>query len=50
MGVVAADAAPNDMETSRSLEKLSLGGLKKITPAGIERLRKSCPKLTIDSK
>jgi hypothetical protein len=34
----------------QSLEKRSLNGMKKITPAGIERLRKSCPKLMIDSK
>ena len=44
------DDGLQSLSACKSLEKLTLLGLKKITPAGIERLRKSCPKLTIDSK
>jgi len=44
------DDGLRSLSVCKSLEKLSLSGMKKITPAGVERLRKSCPNLMIDSK
>ena len=38
------------LAAAKSLKKLSLSGLKKITPAGLERLRKARPELVIDAK
>jgi len=39
-----------ELATSKSLKKLSLAGLKQVTPAGIERLRKARPELQIEVK
>lgn len=41
------DAGLQSLGASKSLKKLSLSGLKKITPAGIEQLRKLRPELAI---
>ncbi|MDB5390198.1 MAG: hypothetical protein JWM11_5844, partial [Planctomycetaceae bacterium] len=38
------------LSASKSLKKLSLTGLKGITPAGIEQLRKSRPELVIQAQ
>jgi hypothetical protein len=36
------------LAASRSLKKLALSGIKSITPAGIEKLRKAQPKWVIE--
>jgi hypothetical protein len=41
------DAGLQTLAASKSLKKLSLSGLKNITPAGIEQLRKARPELVI---
>lgn len=41
------DAGLQSLATSKSLKKLSLSGLKNITPTGIEQLRKARPELVI---
>jgi hypothetical protein len=38
------------LATSKSLKKLSISGMKTLTAAGVERLRKARPELTIDFK
>jgi hypothetical protein len=38
------------LAASKSLKKLTLGGMKNITPAGIEQLQNSRPELTIEMK
>jgi hypothetical protein len=42
------DEGLHSLAACKSLKKLSLGGLKAITPAGIERLRKARPELVIE--
>ena len=42
------DAGLQLLAASRSLKKLSLGGLKGITPTGIEKLREAQPKWVIE--
>ena len=42
------DAGLESLAASKSLKKLSLSGLKGITPAGIEKLRKAQPKWVIE--
>ena len=44
------DAGLMELAVSRSLKKMSLTGLKLVTPAGIERLRKACPELQVEVK
>jgi len=44
------DEGLQSLAASRSLKKLSLSGLKGITPAGIEKLRKAQPKWVIEVK
>ena len=39
-----------ELAASKSLKKLSLSGLKQITPAGVERLRKARPELQVEVK
>ncbi|MBM3869917.1 MAG: hypothetical protein FJ392_03000 [Verrucomicrobia bacterium] len=38
------------LAAAKALKKLSLSGLKKVTPGGIERLKQSRPGLVIDVK
>ena len=38
------------LAAAKSLKKLSLSGLKKVTPAGVERLKQARPGLVIDAK
>jgi hypothetical protein len=42
------DAGLATLAESKSLKKLSLGGLKRVTPEGIERLRKARPDWQIE--
>lgn len=44
------DAGLMELAPSKSLKKLSLIGLKLVTPAGIERLRQACPELQVEVK
>lgn len=44
------DAGLQALAASKSLKKLSLSGMKNITPAGIEQLRKTKPQLMIQSQ
>lgn len=44
------DDGLQSLAASKSLKKLALSGMKGITPAGIEKLRKSRPELTIEIK
>lgn len=44
------DEGLQSLAASRSLKKLSLSGMKSITPAGIEKLRKARPELMIEIK
>lgn len=44
------DAGLQALAASKSLKKLSLSGVKNITPAGIEQLRKTKPQLMIQSQ
>ena len=44
------DAGLLSLAASKSLRKLSLSGLKNITPAGIEQLRKASPELIIQTQ
>ena len=44
------DAGLMELAVSRSLKKMSLTGLKLVTPAGIERLRKAFPELQVEVK
>ncbi|MFM7835318.1 MAG: hypothetical protein ACKPJD_26270, partial [Planctomycetaceae bacterium] len=44
------DAGLLELAASKSLRKLTFSGLKQVTPAGIERLRKARPELQIEVK
>ena len=44
------DEGLQSLAAAKSLKKLSLFGLKKITPAGLDRLRKARPELVIEAK
>jgi hypothetical protein len=44
------DAGLQQLAACKTLKKLSLSGLKNVTPAGIERLRKARPDLVIEGK
>jgi hypothetical protein len=44
------DAGLQLLAASKSLKKLSLSGIKAITPAGIDRLRRDCPDWMIEVK
>lgn len=44
------DDGLQQLAASKSLKKLWLGGAKKVTPAGIDRLRKAKPGLVIEAK
>jgi len=47
---LVTDEGLQALATSKSLKKLSLSGLKHVTPSGVERLRKSRPELVIELK
>lgn len=47
---LVSDAGLQKLAESKSLKKLSLSGLKNITPAGIEQLRKVRPELVIQTQ
>lgn len=44
------DAGLQALAASKSLKKLSLSGIKDITPAGIEQLRKARPELVVETQ
>lgn len=44
------DAGLQSLAASKTLKKLSLSGLKSVTPAGVDRLRQARPDLAIDVK
>ncbi|MCE9604324.1 MAG: hypothetical protein K8U03_05400 [Planctomycetia bacterium] len=44
------DEGLQTLAAAKKLKKLSLSGMKKITPEGVERLRKARPDLTIEAK
>ena len=44
------DEGLQSLAAAKSLKKLSLFGLKKITPAGVDRLRQARPGLVIETK
>ena len=44
------DEGLQSLAAAKSLKKLSLSGMKQITPAGVEQLRKARPELTIEAK
>ena len=39
-----------ELAASKSLKRLSLSGLKGVTPAGVERLRKARPEMQVEVK
>ena len=45
-----SDAGLQALAASKSLKRLTLQGLKQVTPAGIQRLRQAMPKLKIEVK
>ena len=45
-----SDNGLQGLAAAKSLKKLSLTGIKSLTPAGVERLRKSRPEMAIDVK
>jgi len=45
---LADDDGLQSFAVAKTLKKLSLSGMKKITPAGIEQLRKARPDLMIE--
>lgn len=47
---LVTDAGLQSLAAAKSLKKLSLSAMKNITPAGVERLRKSRPELMIEAK
>ena len=44
------DAGLQSLAASKSLKKLSLSGMKSITPAGLEQLRNARPELVIQAQ
>ena len=49
----SAQVTDNGLQTlaaSKSLKKLSLSGLKNVTPAGIEKLKQARPELAIQTQ
>jgi len=44
------DAGLQSLAASKSLKKLTLSGLKNVTPAGLDKLRQVCPQLVIEAQ